>query len=343
MTNKIGQTAILPNVAPTGHVLVSNPSSIDPAKFVFARVPTSAISALAETIPPAMDGTAAAGSASTYARGDHVHPTDTSRYAASNPAGYQTAAQVAAAQPPASTTLPGMDGAAAVGVSGAFARGDHIHPTDTSRAAVTALPSLATTSTPGLVKPDGTSITVDGTGKIAAVSSGGAATYVGDTPPGSPTAGQLWWESDSGNLFIYYADGTSSQWVQAAAGAAASVPANVADYIIGVTQPGVTGPAQKLLVHKLPHAITLPASLAGSSATALTAATASTAFVLAYVRSGSTTTIATFTFAAAGTVATLSGVVIPTLAAGDVLTISGPATADATLADIGFSILASKQ
>jgi hypothetical protein len=124
---------------------------------------------------------------------------------------------------------------------------------------------------------------------------------------------------------------------------APAIPTNNADYIIGVTQPGVTGAAQKLLVHKLPHAITLPASLAGSSATALVAATASTAFVLAYVRSGSTTTIATFTFAAAGTVATISGVVIPTLAAGDVLTISGPATADATLADIGFSILASKQ
>jgi hypothetical protein len=167
--NKISDTPILPAVPPTGHVLVTNPSGIDPAKFVFARVPTSAISALASSTPPAMDGTAAPGTASTYSRGDHVHPTDTSRYDASNPAGYQTAAQVAAAQPPASTNLPGMDGAAAVGVSGAFARGDHVHPTDVSRAAVTALPGLATTATPGLVKPDGTSITVDGAGKIAAV------------------------------------------------------------------------------------------------------------------------------------------------------------------------------
>ena len=31
---------------------------------------------------PAMDGTASAGSSSDYARGDHVHPTDTSRQAA---------------------------------------------------------------------------------------------------------------------------------------------------------------------------------------------------------------------------------------------------------------------
>jgi hypothetical protein len=32
-------------------------------------------------------------------------------------------------------------------------------------------------------------------------------------PPGSPVPNQLWWESDTGNLFIYYDDGTSSQWV----------------------------------------------------------------------------------------------------------------------------------
>ena len=50
----------------------------------------------ASITPPAMDGTAAFGAGTTYARADHVHPSDTSRYAASNPAGYQTAAQVTA-------------------------------------------------------------------------------------------------------------------------------------------------------------------------------------------------------------------------------------------------------
>jgi hypothetical protein len=37
---------------------------------------------------PAMDGVAAVGTGTTYARADHVHPSDTSRYAASNPSGY---------------------------------------------------------------------------------------------------------------------------------------------------------------------------------------------------------------------------------------------------------------
>ena len=34
---------------------------------------------------PSMDGVAAAGSGTSWARADHVHPTDTSRYAATNP------------------------------------------------------------------------------------------------------------------------------------------------------------------------------------------------------------------------------------------------------------------
>lgn len=50
----------------------------------------------ASVTTPLMDGTAVVGSAATYARGDHIHPSDTSRYAASNPAGYQTSAQIAA-------------------------------------------------------------------------------------------------------------------------------------------------------------------------------------------------------------------------------------------------------
>jgi hypothetical protein len=35
-----------------------------------------------------------------------------------------------------------------------------------------------------------------------------------DAPPDAPQDGQLWWESDSGDMFIWYDDGTSSQWIQ---------------------------------------------------------------------------------------------------------------------------------
>jgi len=36
---------------------------------------------------------------------------------------------------------------------------------------------------------------------------------ISDTAPGSPAAGQLWWESDTGVLALYYNDGNTSQWV----------------------------------------------------------------------------------------------------------------------------------
>ena len=43
---------------------------------------------------------------------------------------------------------------------------------------------------------------------------------VGETPPNIPTPneGELWWESDTGDLYIYYNDGDSSQWVMTNAG-----------------------------------------------------------------------------------------------------------------------------
>ena len=43
---------------------------------------------------------------------------------------------------------------------------------------------------------------------------------VSDTPPGSPTAGALWWNSVLGTMFIYFNDGNSSQWVVASPSAA---------------------------------------------------------------------------------------------------------------------------
>lgn len=50
----------------------------------------------ASTINPTMNGVASPGTLAAWARGDHVHPTDTSLYPASNPSGFQTAAQVTA-------------------------------------------------------------------------------------------------------------------------------------------------------------------------------------------------------------------------------------------------------
>lgn len=43
----------------------------------------------------------------------------------------------------------------------------------------------------------------------------GSTVTISDTAPSSPADGDLWWESDTGKLKIYYNDGTSSQWVDA--------------------------------------------------------------------------------------------------------------------------------
>ena len=41
----------------------------------------------------------------------------------------------------------------------------------------------------------------------------GATMYVGDFPPAVPTQGQQWFESDTGNTYLYYDDGSSAQWI----------------------------------------------------------------------------------------------------------------------------------
>ena len=67
-------------------------------------------------------------------------PTATSEL--TNDSGFITSADVPEGAA-ASTTTPKMDGTAAVGTETAFARGDHRHPTDTSRAAASDVTALA--------------------------------------------------------------------------------------------------------------------------------------------------------------------------------------------------------
>jgi hypothetical protein len=45
-----------------------------------------------------------------------------------------------------------------------------------------------------------------------------------DTPPANPVANQLWWNATLGQLFIFYNDGNSSQWVPATPQAATTPP-----------------------------------------------------------------------------------------------------------------------
>ena len=47
---------------------------------------------------------------------------------------------------------------------------------------------------------------------------GGASVTVSSNPPGSPSSGDLWWDSDVGEMYVYYADGDSNQWVETSGG-----------------------------------------------------------------------------------------------------------------------------
>ena len=72
------------------------------------------------------------------------------------------------------------------------------------------------------VSSAGTTITISATG-----GGGGASVTISDTPPASPVAGNLWWESDLGTLWIYYTDVNSSQWVATSGGVTAPVISTV--------------------------------------------------------------------------------------------------------------------
>lgn len=117
----------------------------------------------ASAITPIGNGAAAIGSSLRYARADHVHPTDATRAPLASPAFSGTPTGATAAQDTNTTQLattafvvaqaggatPLINGSAAVGTSLRYARQDHVHPTDTTRAplaspALTGVPSAPT-------------------------------------------------------------------------------------------------------------------------------------------------------------------------------------------------------
>ena len=132
-------TALNGTVSSTTAAADTNTTQIATTAFVVGQ---------AGSATPLVNGTAAVGTSLRYARQDHVHPTDTSRAALASPTFTGTpAAPTAAADTnttqlattafvvgQASSTAPVMDGTAAVGTSLKYARADHVHASDTSKA-----------------------------------------------------------------------------------------------------------------------------------------------------------------------------------------------------------------
>jgi hypothetical protein len=117
--------------APTAPLDVANKSYVD-----------SAVSGVAVGVSSFNTRTGAI----TLTSGDVTTALTFTPYNATNPSGYQTASQVSAVLPVASSTLPSMDGAAAIGTGTTWARSDHVHPADTTRAPL-ASPNLTGTPT----------------------------------------------------------------------------------------------------------------------------------------------------------------------------------------------------
>lgn len=103
---------------------------------------------------------------------------------------------------------------------------------------------------------------------------------------------------------------------------------------VSVFAPGLGTNSQILLRVKLARAVTFPASATLSQASASANATGSTTFTLK--KNGSS--FATVNYAASSSSGTWTQASDAVFAAGDLLEIDGPATADATLADVGITL-----
>jgi hypothetical protein len=104
-------------------------------------------------------------------------------------------------------------------------------------------------------------------------------------------------------------------------------------YVSG-SWPGSPAASQIVERYIFATSVNFSAGLAGSYGTAGTAATAAATFAIA--KNG--TAIGTMAFAAGATSATFTMSSAATFAAGDVLTIAAPATPDATLANLAWTL-----
>ena len=133
------------------------------------------------------------------------------------------------------------------------------------------------------------------------------------------------------------ASAASDATAAAGSATAAAAAANAAAYrTFDVWVPEVPFASEVLLRALVTDALTFPATLTGSLASASTAATASTVFSI----QKNNVEFGTVTFAVSGTTGTIASAAGATFAAGDVLKVIAPATPDVTLKGISFALRA---
>lgn len=127
--------------------------------------------------------------------------------------------------------------------------------------------------------------------------------------------------------------GAGGKAVEVNSGATALV-FSVKPFDVSVFAPGLGTNNQILIRVKLARAVTFPSGASLSQATASANATSSTTFTLK--KNGSS--FATVNYASSSSSGTWTQASDAVFAAGDLLEIDGPATADATLADVGITL-----
>jgi hypothetical protein len=244
--------------------------------------------------------------------------------------------------------MPGPPGpmgpAGADGASGAIGATGPPGPTGPAGSAGPQGPAGATgpAGTPGTAGAAGPQGPAGATGPAGAPGH----TTVSATAPSSPVQGDLWFDTVSGGLMIWYDDGTSAQWIEATASTMAA-----ARYVMGFSfVGGVLGATQLLGLHRVSKAIRFPANFGtyagyASEAGATANATASAILTVAKALVATPTT-----FASVGTITFAAGTITPTFATsggaavdfaqGDIARLTGPPTADATLANVYVTLVA---
>jgi hypothetical protein len=175
------------------------------------------------------------------------------------------------------------------------------------------LPVATTTNMGGVIVPASGGILVDGSGNITLNASDVVTSF----------------NTRTGAVTLTIGDVTAVGGVSTTQLAAAKY------YDIPGGAPGTLAASQLILQHVAVRTITWNASFGSSHGYASVAATASTTFTIAV----NGTTIGTMVFAASATTATFTLTGSTSITAGQVLTVTGPATPDATLANVTFTLL----
>jgi hypothetical protein len=202
---------------------------------------------------------------------------------------------------------------------------------------------------------------------------GYALCYFSDTPPANPIDGALWLETDTGVMFCRYNDGNTTQWISVsppqdtaalvakagdtmggmltlAADPTTAMHAATRQYVdnrtglFTISFPyGAKPVAGAITMAPMAVPINVPVALAGTVGFANVVPAANAVFTLNKVTSaGVATALGTVTVpAGARSGFTLAGAG-GSLVAGDSLQMVAPSTQDASLADIGITILVSK-